>query len=140
MRKLWGSESVVVRKMKYEPAEKDVFTALSNGEKVGLVIFCYDEAHCEIMNLTVSSTHPQVGKQMILSAIGYAKNHNSEIRFMVTTNDNTNTLRFYRNMEFHLQELRMDIVKESRQIKSQIPLVGYYHIPIRDEIELEMVT
>ena len=61
MRKLWGSESVVVRKMKYEPAEKDVFTALPNGEKVGLVILCYDEALREIMNLTVSGTHQQIG-------------------------------------------------------------------------------
>jgi len=59
---------------------------------------------------------------------------------VVTTNDNTNTLRFYRNMGFRLQELRVGIVKESRKIKPQIPLVGNNHIPIRDEIELEMVS
>ena len=92
------------------------------------------------MNLTVSGTHPQVGKQMILSAVEDTKKYNPETRFMMTANDNTNTLRFYRNMEFRLQELRMDIIKESRKIKSQIPLVGNYHIPIRDEIELVMVS
>jgi len=57
---------------------------------------------------------------------------------VATTNDNTNTLRFYRNMVFRLQDLRVGIVKESRKIKPQIPLVGNHHIPIRDEIELEM--
>ena len=77
---------------------------------------------------------------MILSAVEDAKKYNPDTRFMMTANDKTNTLRFYRNMEFRLQELRMDIVKESRKIKSQIPLVSNYHIPIRDEIELVMVS
>jgi len=139
IRKWWGSESVVVRKTKYEPAEMDGFIAFLNGEKVGLVILRYDEILCEIMSLTVSGTHPQIGTQLVSSAVEDAKKHNCERMIVVTTNDNTNALRFYQNSGFRLHELRVGIVKESRKIKPQIPLIGNYHIPIRDEIELEMI-
>lgn len=139
MRKWWGSESEVVWKTKYKPAEKNVYIALLNGAKVGLVIFRYDAALNEIMNLTVSDTHPQVGRQLILSAVEDAKKHNSERMIVGTTNDITNTLRFYRNIEFRLQELRVDTVKESRKKKLKISMVSNCHIPIQNEIELEMV-
>jgi len=138
IRKWWGAESVVVRNTKYEPAEMDEFIALLIREKVGLVILRYDETLCEIMSLIVSGTHPQIGSQLISSAVEDAKKHNFESMIVITTNDNTNALRFYQNSGFHLHELRVGIVKESRKIKPQIPLVGNYHIPIRDEIELEM--
>ena len=139
IREWWGAESVVVRKTKYEPAEMDGFIAFLNGEKVGLVILRYEETLCEIMSLTVSGTHPQIDRQLISSAVEDAKKHNSERMIVVTTNDNTNALRFYQNFGFRLHELRVGIVKESRKIKPQIPLIGKYHIPIRDEIELEMI-
>lgn len=139
MRKWWGSESEVVWKTKYKPAEKNVYIALLNGAKVGLVIFRYDAALNEIMNLTVSDTHPQVGRQLILSAVEDAKKHNSERMIVRTTNDITNTLRFYRNIGFRLQELRVDTVKESRKKKLKISMVSNCHIPIQNEIDLEMV-
>ncbi len=130
---------MVVRKTKYEPAEMDGFIAFLNGEKGGLVILRYDEILCEIMSLTVSGTHPQICTQLVSSAVEDAKKHNCERMIVVTTNDNTNALRFYQNSGFRLHELRVGIVKESRKIKPQIPLIGNYHIPIRDEIELEMI-
>jgi N-acetylglutamate synthase-like GNAT family acetyltransferase len=139
MRKWWGSESVVIRKTKYEPAEMGGFIALHNEEKVGLVILRYNETLCEIMSLTVSGTHPQIGSQLISSAVEDAKKHNSERMIVVTTNDNITALRFYQKMGFRLHELRLGIIEESRKIKPQIPLIGNYHIPIWDEIELEMV-
>lgn len=58
---------------------------------------------------------------------------------MVTTNDNTSALRFYQKMGFCLHKLRVGIVEESRKTKSQISLIGNINIPIRDEIELEMI-
>jgi len=139
IRKWWGSESVIVRKTRYEPAEMDGFIASHKGEKVGLVILRYDEEFCEIMSLTVSGSHPQIGKKLLLSSIEDAKQHGAKRMIVVTTNDNMNALRFYQKMGFHMHELRVGIVEESRKLKSEIPHVGNYHIPIRDEFELEMI-
>ncbi len=139
MRKWWGSETVIIRKTEYEPAEMAGFIALLNGEKVGLVILRYEETFCEIMSLTTSGTHPQIGSQLMSSAIESAKKHGARKIIVVTTNDNTNALRFYQKMGFYTHKLRVGIVEESRKMKPQIPLDGNFNIPIRDEIELEMV-
>lgn len=134
IRKWWGSESVIVRKTRYEPAEMGGFIASHKGEKVGLVILRYDSSLCEIMSLTVSRPHPRIGKQLLLKSIEDAKQHGSKRMIVVTTNDNTSALRFYQKIGFRLRELRVGIVEESRKLKPEIPRVGNYHIPIRDEI------
>ena len=58
--------------------------------------------------------------------------------WLVTTNDNLEALRFYQRRGFRLSALRTGAVDESRRrLKPQIPTVGDFGIPIRDEIELE---
>ena len=57
---------------------------------------------------------------------------------VVTTNDNLHALRFYQRQGFVLAALRPNALAKSRQIKPEIPLIGFDGIPLRDEIELEM--
>ena len=38
---------------------------------------------------------------------------------------------------FKIRAIHIDVIKESRKIKSDIPLLGLNDIEIRDEIELE---
>jgi hypothetical protein len=57
----------------------------------------------------------------------------------VTTNDNVDALRFYQRRGFRLARVRPGAVDESRRVlKPEIPTVGAYGIPLRDELELEM--
>lgn len=99
----------------------------------------YEGAFCEIMSLTISGVHPQIGSQLLSSVIESAKKHNCGRIIVVTTNDNTTALRVYQKMGFCFHKLRAGIVEESRKIKPQIPLIGKFNIPIRDELELEMI-
>ena len=138
MRKWWGSDTMIIRKTEYEPAEMAGSVDLLNGERVGLVVLRYEKTLCEIMSLTTPGTHPQVGSQLMFSAIENAKKHGIRRIVVITTNDNTNALRFYQKMGFYFRKLQVGIVEESGKIKPQIPLVGNFNIPIRDEIELEM--
>jgi hypothetical protein len=55
---------------------------------------------------------------------------------LTTTNDNLDALRFYQRREFRLVTVRPNAVEESRRLKPQIPDVGCYDIPIRDELDL----
>ncbi|NWG75746.1 MAG: GNAT family N-acetyltransferase [Rubrivivax sp.] len=59
--------------------------------------------------------------------------------WLLTTNDNVNALRFYQKRGFVLAALHREAVAHARQIKPEIPLSGEYGIPIRDELELEMM-
>jgi hypothetical protein len=48
-------------------------------------------------------------------------------------------LRFYQKRGLVLTALHRDAIGRSRQIKPEIPPTGNDGIPIRDEIELEMI-
>jgi hypothetical protein len=60
---------------------------------------------------------------------------------MSTTNDNLKALRFYQRRGFVLSALRPEAVAYSRQrLKPQIASVGDFGIPLRDELELRLLT
>jgi N-acetylglutamate synthase-like GNAT family acetyltransferase len=139
LQRWWGSHYVVIRKTKYDLSELDGFIATHNVSKVGLIITRVEGTVCEIMSLTTSGTLPKTGLDLIKEVIGYARENGMSRIIVVTTNDNTSALRYYQKMGFNLYALRCNILEESRKIKPEIPLVGNHNIPIRDEIELEMI-
>ena len=55
---------------------------------------------------------------------------------VVTTNDNVRALGFYQRRGFVLTALRARAVEKSRRLKPEIPELGFFGIPIRDELEL----
>jgi hypothetical protein len=56
---------------------------------------------------------------------------------VVTTNDNVDALRFYQRRGFSLAALHTGAVDKSRMLlKPEIPKLGEYEIPLRDELEL----
>ena len=58
--------------------------------------------------------------------------------WVITTNDNVDALRFYQRRGFCLVRVHGGAVDRSRaSLKPEIPPVGAYGIPLRDEIELE---
>jgi ribosomal protein S18 acetylase RimI-like enzyme len=60
--------------------------------------------------------------------------------WVVTTNDNVDALRFYQRRGFRLRAVRPGAVDEARRtLKPEIPAAGRYGIPLRDEVELELV-
>jgi hypothetical protein len=48
-------------------------------------------------------------------------------------------LRFYQKKGFVLVALYPNAIEESRRLKPEIPLLGNDGIPIRDEIEFELI-
>ena len=59
--------------------------------------------------------------------------------WLITTNDNLDAIRFYQRRGFTIATVHAGAIEQSRTIKPSIPLVGSYGIPIRDEIEFEML-
>jgi GNAT superfamily N-acetyltransferase len=61
--------------------------------------------------------------------------------WVVTTNDNIDALRFYQRRGFRLCAVRPGAVDDARRsLKPEIPSTGRYGIPLRDELELELVV
>ncbi len=59
--------------------------------------------------------------------------------WLVTTNDNTRALRFWQKRGFRLVAVYPGSAEKLRRLNPKIPLTGIDGIPIRDEIELEII-
>lgn len=58
--------------------------------------------------------------------------------WLVTTNDNLDALRFYQRRGMRIVAVARDALDATRVIKPQVPLIGAYGIPLRDELTLEL--
>jgi RimJ/RimL family protein N-acetyltransferase len=68
-----------------------------------------------------------------------AREQSLERLWLVTTKDNTASLRWYQRRGFVFVALHRGAVSEARRaLKPAIPLTGVDDIEIRDEIELEL--
>jgi len=59
--------------------------------------------------------------------------------WLITTNANIEALRFYQRRGFSLVAIHRNALEESRKLKPEIPAIGSNGIPLRDELELEML-
>lgn len=134
----WGSDLMVIRGERIYISEMEGFAAEAEGEAAGLITYRFQEPACEITSLDSLREGLGIGSALIHAVISTARARGCARLHLTTTNDNINALRFYQKRGFTFAELRKHAVTQSRKIKPEIPLVGDYGIPIRDEIELEM--
>ena len=133
----WGAKLVVVHGTVYHPAELAGFAAWEGEECCGLVNRVAGDG-CELVTLDSLQPGLGIGTALIEAVLQVAQASGCRRLWLITTNDNLDALRFYQRRGFRLIAVYSGAVTSSRLIKPEIPLVGDYGIPIRDEIELEM--
>jgi GNAT superfamily N-acetyltransferase len=113
------------------------FAAVSaDGTVAGVVTYLIEADVCELVSIDAVVPGEGVGTALLEAACSAAVAAGCRRVRLITTNDNVNALRFYQRRGFALAELRPGAVDESRRMKPQIPLLGAYGIPIRDELVL----
>jgi ribosomal protein S18 acetylase RimI-like enzyme len=110
-----------------------------DGERVGLLCYRDDgDGWWELAVISAVAGHTGVGSALVsafLERIGPGGRV-----WLVTTNDNVDALRFYQRRGFRIRAVRPGAVDEARRtLKPEIPELGRYGIPLRDEVELELV-
>jgi len=133
---LWGSEIVAVHGISLRPAELGGFIAERSRRVVGLLTYQLAGTSLEIVTLNAIDRRAGIGTMLIEAAVGQARLFGCREIRLTTTNDNVDALRFYQRRGFRLAELRPGAVDQSRRRKPEIPRVGDYGIPLRDEIDL----
>jgi len=137
-REQWHAEFAVVHGAIFRPDELPGFVALDDNP-IGLITYHLDGDACEIVSLNSLEPKCGVGSALIERVVKVARESGCRKVWLITTNDNLNALGFYQKRGFVLVAVHRDAVNASRQIKPEIPLLGENGIPIRDEIELEMI-
>lgn len=92
---------------------------------------------CEIVVLESFKQNAGIGTALINKIENITKKEECGRIWLITTNDNLNTLGFYQKRGFRIKTVYPGAVDEARKIKPEIPLVASNGIPIIDEIELE---
>ncbi|MBN1895034.1 GNAT family N-acetyltransferase [bacterium] len=135
----WGADHVVVHDTLYRPHELPGFAAIQKSMPAGLVTYHVSGKSCEIVTLDSEKPGEGIGSALIDSVMEACLKTGCKRIWLVTTNDNLSALGFYQKRGFVLAALRCNAVERSRRIKPSIPLTGSGGIPVRDEIELEML-
>jgi len=138
MRGHWGAEFIVVHGGEFRPAELPGFIAETGPAKAGAITYRIDGRECEIMTLDSLFPGRGIGAAMIKAVQTAVSRAGCRRLSVVTTNDNLHALRFYQRRGFVLSALRPNAIEATRKRKP-VPLLGDDGIPIRDEIELEMM-
>lgn len=135
----WDGEFVVAHGTIFRPENVSGFIALDDNTWIGLVTYTFLETDCEIVSLDSLRENEGIGTALIGKVVEEAKVNQCLRVHLTTTNDNLRALGFYQKRGFHLAALHPNAVEEARGLKPGIPLIGENHIPLRDEIELEMM-
>ena len=106
---------------------------------MGLVTYNITNSNCEIVTIDSIRPFSGVGTALIEAVKNIALKSGCKRLWLITTNDNMNALRFYQKRGFELVAIHRNALDISRKLKPEISLIGNDGIPLRDEIELEMV-
>jgi GNAT superfamily N-acetyltransferase len=139
LRDRWGSTLVVSRGRVYQADTLPGFVAFRDGTPVGLITYNLNGDECELVTLDSVLEKAGVGASLIESVKATAIRLKCRRLWLITTNDNTAALIFYQKRGFNLRAVYPDAINKSRHLKPEIPRIGNDGIPIRDEIELEMM-
>lgn len=135
----WGASTVISHGVTYELSKLPGFIAQDGGECVGVVTYHIEKQTCEMVSIDSLRLNQGIGTLLLDAVKNRARLAGCTRLWLITTNDNLNALRFYQKRNFVLVTIHRDAVREARKRKPQIPLVGENGIPLRDEIELEML-
>lgn len=114
------------------------FLCLENGQTLGVVTYQFENGACEIVTLNSFSENRGIGTLLIKAVAEEAKARGCYKLWLITTNDDTNAIRFYQKKGFTLVALHVNAIEQSRKLKPSIPLTGMDGIPILHELEFEM--
>ena len=134
----WGAEFIAAHYEVFYCRNLPGFVATDGEKKVGLLTYKIVAGDCEIVSLDSLQPCMGIGTGLIDAVKLAASESGCKRLWLVTTNDNMNALRFYQKRGFVLVKINRNAIEFARNLKS-VPLIGDDGIPLRDEIELEMM-
>ena len=134
----WGAEFIAAHYEVYHCRDLPGFVATEGEKKAGLLTYKIVAGDCEIVSLDSLRPCVGIGSGLIDAVKEAAAEAGCRRLWLVTTNDNMNALRFYQKRGFVLVKINRNAIDFARKLKP-VPLIGAEGIPLRDEIELEII-
>jgi ribosomal protein S18 acetylase RimI-like enzyme len=137
--RFWGSTAVARQGALVDANILPGFVAELDGELAGLLTFARRDDELEVVTLHVEQEGRGVGRALMDAVLSHARDARIHRIWLTTTNDNVRAIAFYQRWGMDLVALIRDGVAVSRLVKPSIPMVGGNGIPIRHELEFELL-
>jgi GNAT superfamily N-acetyltransferase len=135
----WGARMIVSKGKMYYPDKLPGFVAFQGDERVGLATYNIEAGDCELVSIQGLGDGHGAGSALLSAVKEAARSAGCRRLWLITTNDNLRALGFYQKRGMSLVAVYRNAMEAARKLKPQIPLIGLNGIPLRDEIELEMI-
>lgn len=135
----WFSTKMIIRGEIVDMTKVNGIVAMDADKIIGLLTYVINNGTCEITSLDSLQEGTGIGTTLVNKAISMAKEKSCSRIIVVTTNDNINAIRFYQKRGFDMARLYHDALDASRKLKPEIPLIGENNIPLKHEIEFEII-
>lgn len=134
---LFGGDFVLSRDEVHDPHKLPGFIATEGNERVGLVTYNIEGEDCELVSIDSLCQFMGIGTMLLEKVEGIALKAGCTKIWAITTNDNLDAHRFFQKRGFTMTCVRLGSMTKIRLLKPNVPKIGDYGIPIRDEIEFE---
>ena len=135
----WYTMQMVVHGERIDLGSADGFYTCDGDEITGLITYRVNGKEMEILSLDSLHEHRGTGTALLNAATEKAREIGLERIMLITTNDNLPALRFYQKRGFDLVRIRRNALEQARKMKPEIPPAGMDGIPLKHEIELELI-
>ena len=135
----WYTMQMVVHGESIDLGSADGYYACEGDEIVGLITYRTAGNEMEILSLDSFQEGRGIGTGLLETVVAEARETGIRRIMLVTTNDNLAALRFYQKRGCDMCRFCRNALDQARKIKPEIPLTGMDGIPLKHEIELEMV-
>ncbi len=135
----WGALQMLSRWRWHDLRTLDAFVALWDDAPVGIITYYCEGDQCEVVTLNSFLEDQGVGEALLFAVRDAARKQGCTRLWLTTANSNLRALQFYQKREMAIVAVHRFAIDEARKTYPSIPLLDTNGIPLRDELELEMV-
>ena len=139
IRQQWYTTTMIIRGKEVDMTQTEGFYVKEQEDIIGLITYLVSDDVLEVTSLNSLRENQGIGSKLVDAVIREAKDRKLKKILVVTTNDNINAIKFYKKRGFDMARLYHNALDISRKIKPEIPLIGDHSIPLRHEIEFELL-
>jgi GNAT superfamily N-acetyltransferase len=139
LRLRWSGGALMLRGRIVHPKDVEGLAAYHDGRLAGVATWLLEGPVMYLATLNNISDQRGVGIALLDAAMALGREKGSALLRVIVTNDNLNALGFYQRRGFRIIAVHPGAIDTIRAMLPSVPIVGANRIPIRDEIELEMV-
>lgn len=135
----FASDRIVSRGVLHDSGALPGLVAVQENISCGVLLYAIRDAECEVVVLISLMRRTGVAAALLDAVRGVARKAGCQRLWLVTTNDNQPAIDFYSGQGWSLRAVHENAVVEARRLKPEIPHLGHNGVPIRDELEFELL-